>query len=347
MDEPQEKATVKKIFAQWVEDRAFQIRTALRDAHPTGREPTVGEVYKHLDKYISDLNAHGEHNYKVPSRPWLYKFFEGKPLPDRDPLETPWDLGKSKANSIPDEATGALMKVWAWVITDAVADPFTLRMAKWVCKLRWIPEAGGSPHGEVIEPEHMYMWAGYYSAREYTVETVRGEEPEMATWSSGRLDTELMLSPNVASFVRRLGLHTDDASIDHDEEFSALMPRYKLFLDRAMNGYISGLTPAQEKSADVFESMFEKFDELEADANQMFNVASRELTIDERYKQYKNLWPDDVVFSAYSSAMEEILRDLFEAYTEGWMDSWEPDIEGAIQRHILGIVDGPQTYQID
>jgi len=118
-------------------------------------------------------------------------------------------------------------------------------------------------------------------------------------------------------------------------------------LDRAMNGYISGLTPAQEKSADVFESMFEKFDELEADANQMFNVASRELTIDERYKQYKNLWPDDVVFSAYSSAMEEILRDLFEAYTEGWMDSWEPDIEGAIQRHILGIVDGPQTYQID
>lgn len=214
----------------WHADRAKQIRINLRDAHPMGGEPTVEEVYQHLHKYITNLNATGEHNYEIPSLPWLYKEFRGKPIPNRDPLETPWDIAKSKPNNIPDNATGALMKVWAWAMTDPTADPLTLRMAKWICKLRWVPEAGGSPHGEVVKPEYMYKWAGYYGSREYAVEKIRETEPEMATWGSGRLDTDLMLSPLVSSYVRRRGLVTDDPSIDHDEELAAVMPYYRRYL---------------------------------------------------------------------------------------------------------------------
>jgi hypothetical protein len=80
-----------------------------------------------------------------------------------------------------------------------------------------------------------------------------------------------------------------------------------------------------EKSP-LFAQLLGEFKEHDDDAYQMLCVAIKKLTADVRFQMEDE---------AYQMAcLEEILRDLSVAYMEERMDSWEPDLEGIIQKHL-------------
>ena len=77
-----------------------------------------------------------------------------------------WSLTISRRHKIPDEATREILKVWASCLK--LGKRFTVRHAKWVSALRWIPNAGGDTEtpGRIIDPINIYGWAALYAGRE-------------------------------------------------------------------------------------------------------------------------------------------------------------------------------------
>ena len=84
---------------------------------------------------------------------------------------------------------------------------------------------------------------------------------------------------------------------------------------------------AVEKSP-LFAQLLGEFKEHDDDAYQMLCVAIKELTADERFQRIKQS-------EVTTACLEELLTDLSKAYMEERMSSWEPDLEGIIQRHII------------
>ena len=129
-----------------------------------------------------------------------------KPVSD---LDSPWSLGKSDEYHIPDEATGAILEVWAWSIKDIAAEPLSIRAARWVSKLRWVHYAGGSPHGVVTRPSSLYLSALMYAGRERLVELIKDKTEKAKGMRSGVLDAVLMLEPWRQKLARSLGILED------------------------------------------------------------------------------------------------------------------------------------------
>jgi len=193
----------------------------MRDEHPTGRAPSAPQVRKELAEYLKDrATANDTELYPLPSESAVFKILKAKKLPDSDPLDSPWSLGKSESNGLLADATGALLKMWRFAKTDIIPKDFTIRMARWVCKLRWVPEAGGSPYGEVIKPDLLYVQAARYSGRERKVEMIKDEKG----MRSELLDAQLMFSLPAKRLAQRLGVLEDDDGIDYQDELANVAP---------------------------------------------------------------------------------------------------------------------------
>ena len=78
---------------------------------------------------------------------------------EKDPRDRPWNLGASLAFSIPESATGALMRVKAWCMAAGLT--LTLRDAQWIARLISI-----LPEDEHFDPAHLYKYAHMYAIRE-------------------------------------------------------------------------------------------------------------------------------------------------------------------------------------
>lgn len=202
----------------WLKNRTRQIQLRMRDDHPKGRMPSTPQVRMKLAEYLHDREmANATELYPLPSLSAVYKMLKKTKVPTLDPLDSPWSLGQSGPNQLPDEASGALLKMWYWAITSIPPQPFTIRIARWVCKLRWVPEAGGSPHGEVIEPDLLYYRAVQYSGREHKAEMIKGEK----SMRSEILDAQLMFSLPAMRLARRIGVLEEDDGIDYGDVITA------------------------------------------------------------------------------------------------------------------------------
>ena len=193
---------------EWVNNRIKQLAIEIREDLGSLRYPSAREV-------LSSLRDSGElvQEY-LPGERHVRKMIATLKLPAISDIDAPWSLGKSDEHRIPDEATEAILEVWAWSIKDMAAEPISIRVAQWVSKLRWVPNAGGSPSGDVMSPRILYQWASLYAGRERQVERIKDKKG----MRSGVLDAQLMLDPRLQLFARSLGILEDDDGITYSKE---------------------------------------------------------------------------------------------------------------------------------
>ena len=185
---------------EWVNYMIKQAAIDTREQLGSLRYPTTAEIRLQLYKALLDRGdalalSHAE---KLPSDRHIRKVRAELPKqPPISDIENPWSLGVSQDHHIPDDATGALMVVWRWAILHPSAEPLSIRTARWVSKLRWVPEAGGSSAGEAIDPEKLYKWAYLYSGRERQAELTK-DKIRAFFWLDHALGRDWTLTPEIA-----------------------------------------------------------------------------------------------------------------------------------------------------
>ena len=206
---------------EWVDNMMIEEALNLREEFPSHRNPSAREVREALKARLEDEGEimPGGLPHWFPSertiRDRLAKLKTRVPrIPD---LDNPWNLGMSSGHGLSDDASGALMKMWKFCITHPTTAPLSIRTARWVSKLRWVPEAGGSVAGEVLDPKEMYFAAILYSGRERQVQGIRGDED----MRSGVLDAKLMLGSEQSEYLQAAGVLSDDTGISHEQDASA------------------------------------------------------------------------------------------------------------------------------
>ena len=199
---------------EWVNRKIKQIAIEIRDERGSLSYPTAIQVRESTRQYLIDNGDDVARNLPSEShiRGRLRELY--KKMPTISDLDSQWSLGKSEDAHIPDEASGALLEVWSWSITHGSAEPMSIRVARWVSKLRWVPNAGGSPHGEAKDPEALYHAASMYAGRERMVELIKDKKG----MRSGVLDAALMLDARLAKFARSLGILENDDGITYSKE---------------------------------------------------------------------------------------------------------------------------------
>ena len=197
-----------------VNNRIKQIAIQLREESGSLRNPTSKEVCAVLR---GEYSERGVPEY-LPSERHVRKIILQVKWPTISDLDSPWSLGKSEDAHIPDEASGALLEVWSWSITHGSAEPMSIRVARWVSKLRWVPNAGGSPWGEVRNPSSLYLSALMYAGRERLVELIKDKTEKDKGMRSGVLDADLMLDSRLQLSSRTLSILEDDDGITYSKE---------------------------------------------------------------------------------------------------------------------------------
>ena len=206
------------------------------------------------------------------------------------------------------------MEVWSWTTTHPSADTLSIRTARWVSKLRWVPNAGGSPHGEVKDAEKLYQFASLYSGRERQVELINDKKG----MRSGVLDAHLMLEAPIQRFAKRIGLLENDDGIDHGEDFYKVAPSYYKYLQAEQN-----LDPEVVKEKAHALGLAE-FGEDEEVASTLLDLAVKKLTSDLRFRTFRVDQTDTCLY--------RLKIHLYRTYKAGDIDSWEPPIEEILQQ---------------
>ena len=144
--------------------------------------------------------------------------------------------------------------MWAHAVIDSYAQGFTLRQARWVNHLRWLPQAGGSPHGEVLNVSEMYEFSAVYAARE----KVAVANPTPEAMRSEVLDAQLMLHPDVRRVAQLPSVGVLPAFADL-ARYNPGLARSLRVQDQAMRGLRPGL---QERLGPIqeIEARFDKAD---------------------------------------------------------------------------------------
>jgi hypothetical protein len=297
---------------EWVNNRIKQLAIEIRENLGSLRYPTAPEV-------LSALRDSGElaQGY-LPSARHVQKVLGSLKLPAISDIDAPWSLGKSDEYRIPDAATGAILAVWSWAMLHPAADTLSIRTARWVSKLRWVPNAGGSPLGKAKDPEKLYQFASLYSGRERQVELIKDKKG----MRSGVLDAHLMLEPSVRRLIKRLGLIEDDAGITYSEDeqkedFTKVAPSYYKYLQAQQN-----LDPEVVKEKAHALGLAELGEAKEV-VTTLLGMAIKKLTSDSRHRTFGA--------DQKATCLYRLQIHLHRTYKAGDIDSWEPPIEEILQ----------------
>ena len=304
-----------QIVPEWVNHKIKQIAIEIRDELGSLRYPTAIEVRERLRQYLTkrgddvSRNLPGESHIRGRLRE-LYK-----KIPATSDIDSPWSLGKSDENHIPDEATGAILEVWAWSMNHPSADTLSIRTARWVSKLRWVHKAGGNPHGRVEDPEKLYHVASMYSGRERQVELIKDQTEKDNGMRRGVLDAHLMLDRRLQPFARRLGILEDDTGIGWPDDLSSVAPSWKAHLN--LKYYVDrGERPEHDRRSEALAQRLDEFQLPEGQASTLLEMALKVLATQAPFRKLSAYQEDHFI--------EELLQDMMAAYKEGDVYSWNP-----------------------
>jgi len=233
-------------------------------------------------------------------------------------IDTPWSLGKSDGAFIPDEATGAILEVWAWSVKHPSAEIISIRVAQWVSKLRWVTNAGGSPTGEVLDTEKVYHASSMYAGRERMVEELKDKkgmsEKEKKGMRSGVLDAELMLGSKLRKFAQNIGFLEDDKGIKWTDDLSKVAPRWHSYRSTQLmheQGLLSSdIEPRKNALA-------KRLDEIAPDAGDLLAMVYKKLSDDTRSRKLSK--------SELDSFIDECVEDMKDAHKDGDIYAWNPE----------------------
>jgi hypothetical protein len=245
-------------------------------------------------------------------------------------MDAPWSLGSSYMYQLPDQANGALLTMWKHCLTQPYHKPFTNRIARWVCRLMWVPEAGGSSTGEVKDSDTLYLWSALYAGRERTVEEAKGNTEGMR---SGRLDASLMLIAEERDLALRLGVLPEDEGIAYtdDELLDKVAPELAQ-VEAIAEGFLAGVLPELEQGSEELELRLVEFGTLKEEASNHIGIASEALYTPEERKFFvrTNLNATGIVQSVL-----DIADDLLSHHKAGGeLGDWEPPIQVIRERYL-------------
>ena len=111
---------------QWVWDEMHQVAIDLKASIGTNRFPSAREIRERLE---ADFAEREEALRYLPSLASIRS--RTRDLKDRMPkvgdIDGPWSLGTT---DLPDDATGTLLAVWKFALTEPLAAPLTERIAR-------------------------------------------------------------------------------------------------------------------------------------------------------------------------------------------------------------------------
>jgi hypothetical protein len=292
--------------------------------------------------------------YSVPSQKTINdrmkSYINAMPKGAHAKLDEEWNLASSEYHFLPAEASGALMAMWSYAILNVGTKGFSIRQAKWVNKLRWVVEAGGSPHGEILDAAKMYRVSSGYTARERFSEDTK--QPHRGT---APLDAQVMLgNPNVIRLAILAG--HKELKIDNKEIWSDIS-QYNPSLEkqiRADDQVKRGMRPGLAKHDEQVNEMRRLFNKLEEDlreaghdievgrlweeANRMYFFGMQIAQQDSRYYEGKNALNNGVMYpidSKEQHAADErigefgsrMLLDVLNSYGKATWDTWVPNLD--------------------
>jgi hypothetical protein len=189
------------------------------------RKPTAREVRAQLELMGQDAPLDSDPTrtvfptYPVPGENWVHKRIQHWPAP-RVSREDVWSLNSGMDDSDP-AATAELVKVWLHVndASHPFPEQFTFELAAWVSRLRFLEKAGGTPTGEVVDPDSILMWAARFSAREKTARSKA--ESDLRT---NVVLAKMTMTPD--AFKRAIDTkQLDGEGIDFEHELRTYYPR--------------------------------------------------------------------------------------------------------------------------
>ncbi|MQG73494.1 MAG: hypothetical protein FI680_01835 [SAR202 cluster bacterium] len=305
---------------EWMKTRVFQIEIELRERHQ--RRVYAPEVRAQLERYLKTAAMPGSSpsvrlidRYALPGQRAISMLLANNPYRTTAKADEVWSIGASSNSGIPDDATGAIIAVWKFALSYNPMELFTLPMARYVSKLRWVPEAGGASDGTVVNPEVLYRTVTKYAAREKKVTMLKGTKG----MQSGALDGELTLDPLSFQNAYRRGWLIDDTDIDYEKRGGlGKTIDFKRYLDRKASqrkehgSDKQGTIYTLEAIFNVFRGQAEKAADMLKDGLERFLFEAQENPLDEPLE-----------LSDYAIDMA---RDLAQAYKDGKMDTWIPPI---------------------
>jgi hypothetical protein len=242
------------------------------------------------------------------------------PVADKDNV---WSLGIHSVNGLSDDSVGACMDVWQWTLRQSVHHPFSVRTAKWVSKLRWVTEAGGSPNGQVLLLRNVYIMATQYAAHERHVEAVN----DSRGMRSPVLDASVMLGNDEMAVAERLGLMAEwgasDDYVDLGLQFREMAPEVWWNLQARLQES-QGVFDTSEPQAKIDQllSRYKEGTQRRAEIIGMWSMALRVAMRDPR-------WGGMSLEAGFEINLS-LLQDLCNADERGEAGSWNPALERLI-----------------
>jgi hypothetical protein len=311
-------------ISTFMRERIYQIEAKWRADHL--RKPNAPQVHWELERYMEARNLPDQ----IPGQSAIAKILARSPLKTLGP-DAPWSLGAQIDPPIPDDAINAIMTVWEYSITSGLELPFTISIARWVSKLRYLERAGGSVTGVVQDPELLYNWAGAYAARERVVTVLRPKEKGMQT---GVMDASLFFDPTLFRVVRSQGFLEDDEGIDYAEEFAqhyADLYRYYIL----GNKFKEGIAKHQEELDEGIHELADLIEEtpfvIPEDRTLVYKLISVSMASLLRDKRARKLTAAET-----GACTLEVARSVITAYKAGTLTLWEPPIKELKKKFLRG-----------
>jgi hypothetical protein len=218
-------------------------------------------------------------------------------------LEEPWSITGN--HGLDPSATGALVQVWTYVNTSPYHPPLTVALASWVSRIRFIPEAGGSLTGEVIDPRALFRWACRFSAREKA--SIKANETD--TRVNVVLAKLTMSAIQFATATRGRALDAD--GIEFEEELLTYYPREGEAAHKEAGLFSAEGRPDISKYAEVADEMLSRYPEAIHEAwQQVIRIALEN-------EEYVALRDDEEHPGIGQYMALALLNDICQAYDSG------------------------------
>jgi hypothetical protein len=315
-----------------MEDQIKFIARTLAEEDPSMKKPAWKQVQDELEKYLKKTDHWRNKGkklidyYPVPARTAISSRISDDKIYTWSTDDDDWSLGRHTASGLADDSVGVCMEIWQWTLRQATFYPFSIRTARYVSKLRWVHNAGGSATGQIQSGKHenLYIIATQYAAHERHVEAVKDKRG----MRSRILDAAIMLSADEKAVAERIGLMAEwGASDDYVAlglEFEEMAP--EVFRHMQVQGQVTrGVINIDEPSRKV-NLLLDRYgvqgSPRRVEIEGVWSMALRMLT---RHPRWDEL-PQEVKYDVNV----RLLQELCNVDARGEAGSWNPDFEKLI-----------------
>ena len=308
----------------WMDQTLVNVALDLMTRHPKNKKPSWTEVRDALKDLLSTRY------YNNTNQPLIEVF----PVPGRTAIQrrlakiqfsvtgedAPWSLGVSAINGLPDDASGVLIVMWHYALTTELGAVFTIRIARWINRLRWIPQAGGTWEGHIGNPQSLYRLAAAYAARE------RLAISSGIDLGTSVMDSSLMLETEAYNLAVHLGLLPDqDMSIQ--SEMFRMNPAHAMTViteEELKEGKRPELAALISKDGALGKIMDAFGEEAGAKANELVGLAVLAFARDPSWSRVDRTGLILGMYSDLLSLYQEEPRNIY---------NWKPSIADYIRRY--------------